>query len=129
MSHFTRIRTRLTDGRLLREALERMGHTVRPPGRGVVGYRGQRTDAEFKICPRTGEHEIGFAPSANGYVLVADWWGINSVAKKAFTRELNQQYALVSAVSTLEARGFRIDEQIQDETGEIRVVLRRHAGM
>lgn len=129
MSHFTKVRTRLVDGQLLRQALERMGHTVEPLGQGVRGYQGQRTGAEFKIRPDKSRHEIGFAPSKDGYFIVADWWGIKSLDKDSFARELNQQYALVSTVTTLEARGFEIGEQVRDKSGAIRVVLRRQAGV
>lgn len=129
MSHFTKVRTRLADGDVLRRALEGMGHTVEPAGRGVRGYRGRRTDAEFKIRPTGGSHEIGFAPSGDGYVLVADWWGVHGLTETSFVRALKQQYALVSTLSTLAGRGFEVDRQSTGESGEIRVVLRRHVAV
>ncbi|TYK52551.1 DUF1257 domain-containing protein [Actinomadura decatromicini] len=128
MSHFTKVRTRLTDGGVLRRALAEMGHTVQPAGRGVRGYLGRRTKAEFKIRPAGGEHEIGFAPSDEGYVLVADWWGIRGLREEPFVRDLKQKYALVSTLSTLAERGFEVDRRSVDEkSGDIRVVLRRVA--
>ena len=128
MSHFTKVRTRLADGDVLRRALEEMGHAVEPAGRGVRGYLGRRTKAEFKISPAGSKHEIGFAPSADGYVLVADWWGISGLREDQFVRELKQRYALVSTLSTLAERGFAVDRQgIDEKSGDIRVVLRRVA--
>ncbi|XRQ12094.1 DUF1257 domain-containing protein [Actinomadura welshii] len=129
MSHFTTVRTRLADGDVLRNALEGMGHTVEPAGRGVRGWLGQRTDAEFKIKPTRSKHEIGFAPSDDGYVLLADWWGIRGLDEDTFVRTLKQQYALVGTISTLEAQGFEVDRRTDEKSGDIRVVLRRHAGV
>lgn len=125
MSHFTRVRTRFADGTVLRRALEEMGHEVRPVGRGVRGWMGQRTDAEFKIRPGRGNHEIGFVESKAGYEVVADWYGVRGTTEREFVRELRQTYALVSTVSTLRERGFEIDRRSTEESGEIRVVLRR----
>ncbi|MBE1530549.1 DUF1257 domain-containing protein [Actinomadura algeriensis] len=125
MSHFTRVRTRFTDGTVLRDALAEMGHKVRPAGTGVRGYLGQRTNAEFKIRPGRGKHEIGFVNSDGGYEVVADWWGIDETTEERFVRALKQKYALVSTVSTLRDRGFEIDRRSTEESGEIRVVLRR----
>ncbi|MEU8799593.1 DUF1257 domain-containing protein [Spirillospora sp. NPDC048819] len=129
MSHFTKVKTRLTDGETLRTALREMGHAVEPPGRGVRGFLGRRTDAEFKIRPTGGTHEIGFAPSDDGYELVADWWGVRGMTEQSFVRTLKQQYALAGTLSALEARGFEVDRRSYEESGDIRVVLRRHVGV
>ncbi|WP_262403016.1 hypothetical protein [Actinomadura sp. CNU-125] len=59
MSHFTRVRTRFADGTVLRRALAEMGHEAQPVGKGVRGYLGQRTDAEFKIRPERGKTRSG----------------------------------------------------------------------
>src|SRR5690606_30638029 len=91
MSHFTKVRTRLSDGEVLRKALAEMGYDVEPAGKGVRGYRGRRTDAEFKVRPGRGGYEIGFAPSDDGYVLVADWFGIRGTTEQSFLRELRQR--------------------------------------
>ncbi|OLT20446.1 hypothetical protein BJF79_47275 [Actinomadura sp. CNU-125] len=63
--------------------------------------------------------------SDRGYEVVADWWGIRETTEERFVRELKQKYALVSTVSTLRERGFEIDRQSTEDSGEIRVVLRR----
>ncbi|HEY8478619.1 MAG TPA: DUF1257 domain-containing protein [Spirillospora sp.] len=129
MSHFTTVRTRLADGEVLRKALEQMGHTVEPAGRGVRGYMGRRSDAEFKVRPEGSEHEIGFTPSDDGYAVVADWWGIHGMTEESFVRDLKQQYALVATVSALEKQGFAVEQRTDEESGDIRVVMRRHVGV
>lgn len=129
MSHFTKVRTRLSDGEVLRKALAEMGYDVEPAGKGVRGYRGRRTDAEFKVRPGRGGYEIGFAPSDDGYVLVADWFGIRGTTEQSFLRELKQRYALVATISSLESHGFEVERRRTEKTGDIRVVLRRHVGV
>ncbi|WP_405088325.1 DUF1257 domain-containing protein [Microbispora sp. NBC_01389] len=106
-----------------------MGYAIEPVANGVRGFQGQRANAEFKICPPKTKHEIGFVPSNDGYAIIADWWGIHGLTKTSFTRDLNQQYALLTTIATLESRGFEVAEQLKDETGALRVVLRRSAGM
>jgi hypothetical protein len=129
MSHFTRIRTRLCDEATLRTALGLLGYQVEPAGDGVYGYGGKRTQAQFKIRPGRNRYEIGFQPTPRGYVVVADWWGLKRLKREEFTRLLAQRYALVATRATLEARGFQVDEQLETEDGEIRLVLRRTVGV
>lgn len=125
MSHFTRVRTRFVDGTVLRSALAEMGHEVRPAGQGIRGFMGQRTGAEFKIRPDRGKYEIGFVNSPGGYEVVADWYGIRGTTETRFVQQLKQKYALVSTVSTLRERGFEVDSSSTEESGDVRVVLRR----
>ncbi|MEU3457266.1 DUF1257 domain-containing protein [Micromonospora sp. NPDC006766] len=126
MSHFTRVRTRLVDERTIRGALARMGYEVLPPGNGVHGWRGQKADAAFKVRPAGTKYEIGFVPeSGRGFTVVADWWGVDVLPKDAFMQRLTREYALVGTVSALAEQGFEVQEQVEKESGEIRVVLRR----
>lgn len=126
MSHFTRVRTRLVDERTLRQALDRMGYEVLPPGNGVHGWQGQKAAAAFKVRPARTAFEIGFVPERDrGYTVVADWWGIRVVQQQPFMQRLTREYALVGTVSALTAKGYEVQEQIEKESGEIRVVLRR----
>lgn len=129
MSHFTRVRTRLLDEATLRAALQHLGYRPEPVGQGVHGYAGKRAEAQFKIRPGRNRYEIGFVPSSQGYTVVADWWGLRGMEREEFTRALAQRYALVATRSTLEAKGFHVDEQVEGQDGEIRLVLRRTVGV
>lgn len=128
MSHFTKVRTRLTDRAVLEGALQRMGYAVEPPGRGIKGWMGQRTDAAFKIKPTPKSYEIGFIPSSSGFTIVADWYGVEGVSEAALLVQLTQQYAVEATMRTLEARGFELDTQVNDDDGMVRLKLRRSIG-
>jgi hypothetical protein len=45
--------------------------------------------------------------------------------KDTFMQRLTREYALVGTVSALAEQGFEVQEQVEKESGEIRVVLRR----
>lgn len=128
MSHFTRVRTRLTDEPTIKQALARMSYKVLDAADGVRGWQGQRTKAAFKVrVPRT-SYEIGFVPgssTAQGFSIVADWWGIRVMTQDEFTQRLTREYAYVATVNSLAAKGFQIQEQTTQESGEVRLVLRR----
>jgi Protein of unknown function (DUF1257) len=126
MSHFTRIHTRLTDEQMIRQALVRMSYEVVPADDGVYGWRGQKARAAFKIRPPRTRYEIGFVSEAGkGFSIVADWWGVKVVRQEAFTQRLTREYAYVATVSALAAKGFEVQEQVTEKSGEVRLVLRR----
>lgn len=128
MSHFTRISTRLMDGQALRAALEEMGHIPLPIGGGVAGFLGGTAKAEFKIAFPRSTFEMGFQPSKNGYSIVADWWGLDSVDKDGFVQELRRRYAEKATLAKLLVDGFEVDSREEFETGEVRLVFRRVIG-
>lgn len=125
MSHFTKVRTKLVDESVLRKTLAAMGYEVLPVGEGVKGFVGGRAQADFKIQPGRREYEIGFVRERGAYTIVADWWGIKSVNEASFAAAVSQQYAVQGTLQTLEDKGYALTEQAQDETGTIRLVLRR----
>ena len=51
MSHFTKLATKLVDADTIKAALTTMGYSAIATGKGVKGWQGQRTNAEFKIAP------------------------------------------------------------------------------
>jgi len=128
LSHFTRVRTQLTDRVVLEGALRRMGFTPQPTGKGVGGYLGQRIDASFKIQPRKDSYEIGFVETPTGYTVVADWWGVKGITEKVLLQQLRQQYAVEVTTRTLQDRGFKLEQQSEDSDGTIRLVLHRSVG-
>ncbi|GIH07151.1 hypothetical protein Rhe02_52180 [Rhizocola hellebori] len=130
MSHFTRVRTKLMDEMTIREALTRMGYTVMLANDGVFGWQGRRAEAAFKVRPSKTRFEIGFVPEPrSGYSIVADWWGVAVVKQEVFTQQLTREYAYVATVATLTAKGFEVQEQVIEDSGEIRMVLRRQVGV
>lgn len=77
MSHFTKMRTTLTDGDVLERSLRDLGHQVERGQVSVRGYRGQRTPVEMRVPTKSSGYDIGFRrDGASAYEMVADWWGI-----------------------------------------------------
>jgi Protein of unknown function (DUF1257) len=60
MSHFTRMRTTLTDGDVLERSLGDLGHQVERGQVSVRGYMGQRTPVELRVPTKSRGYAIGF---------------------------------------------------------------------
>jgi hypothetical protein len=125
MSHFTTIRTRLMEASHLLQALADLGHAVQDGPVWVKGYGRTRTKVAFKISSANPSYEIGFRPGSSGYELVADWWGIRSLNRDDFVRQLNHRYAWHAAQEALTAEGFVLVEEDQRSDGTLHLVMRR----
>lgn len=128
MSHFTKLATKLIDEEFVRSALVRMGYEPLPVGKGVAGWQGKRTQADFKVSPAGARHEIGFVRTPTGYEVVADWYGM-SIDRNLFTTQLSREYAIDATKMTLARDGYSLAEETVAENGTIRLVLTRQTGM
>jgi hypothetical protein len=126
MSHFTRMRTTLTDGDVLERSLRDLGHQVDRGQVSVRGYRGQRTPVEMRVPTKSSGYDIGFRRNGGpAYEMVADWWGIRETTAELFLAKVARQYAVVGARTVLERQGFELVEETREQSGEIRLLLRR----
>jgi hypothetical protein len=123
MSHFTKVKTKMTDGEIIKTALTKLGYKVLP-GTTVAGFMGNTIAAEFKIKPNQTHYEIGFKNTPSGYELVADW-SMMRLDQSAFSAILMQGYGRIATVERLAAEGYELIEEAVDEIGEIRLLLRR----
>lgn len=123
MSHFTKVKTKMTDGETIRTALTELGYKVLSGDR-VVGYVGRTTSAEFKIKPTAAHYEIGFLKTSAGYVMIADWTMLR-LNQTAFTEKLMQKYGRTATIQKLADQGYELVEEEVDQRGEIRMLLRR----
>jgi hypothetical protein len=94
MSHFSTLRTKISDAEVLKSSLKDLGITVKAES-DVRGYQGQRVRADI-VATLEGEYDLGWSRNADGsFDLIADLWG---VAKKHNQTELinsiNQKYAV-----------------------------------
>ena len=128
MSHFTKLATKLVDADTIKAALTTMGYSAIATGKGVKGWQGQRTDAEFKIAPSGARHEIGFVKSATGYDVVADWFTMG-IDQRQFLSDLTREYAITATKATLARDGYELREETANEDGVVRLVLTRYTGM
>ena len=126
MSHFTRMRTTLTDGDVLERSLRDLGHQVERGQVSVRGYMGQRTPVELRLPTKSRGYDIGFRRNGGAaYEMVADWWGIKETTAERFLVTVARQYAAVGARTVLERQGFELVEETHERSGEVRLLLRR----
>jgi hypothetical protein len=127
MSHFTTLKTKMTDGVFLRKALQDLGQVVQEGPIEASGYLGRKTPVEFKIATPDPEYDIGFRKGPNGYECVADWHGIKHVKQETFVKAMTQRYARHAAEQKLQEQGFTLSSETKEKDGRIHLVLRRMA--
>jgi hypothetical protein len=106
MSHFSTLRTKITDAEILKSSLRDLGISVKTDA-DVRGYNGQRLRAEI-VATLDGDYDLGWSANADGtFDLIADLWG---VAKKHNQTELinaiNQKYAVNKALTDVKQSGL-----------------------
>ncbi|MGD1849142.1 MAG: DUF1257 domain-containing protein [Cyanophyceae cyanobacterium] len=94
MSHFSTLRTKISDVAVLKSSLQDLGIQTKENS-DIRGYNGQHLRADL-IAVLDGDYDLGWSRNADGsYDLIADLWG---VAKKHNQTELinsiNQKYAI-----------------------------------
>lgn len=133
MSHYTRVRTRLTDGHVLVEALRAMGfkspelHSLPQP---LVGYRGDRRNQTAEVIVRRKEvgrasNDIGFARRGDGtYEAIISEFDSRKY-NAAWLSRLDHAYAVAGVKQFARDGGFEIAETETEKGGTVRLVLRR----
>jgi hypothetical protein len=126
MSHFSRIRTKFTEKKFLEMAIKDLGFAYEEGEQEVKAFGGQKTPVDIRIkLPLS--YDIGLHKQGDNYSIVADWFGVRGINQKDFTEKLTQRYAYHAARAKLEEQGFNMVEEKVEETGQIRIVLRRMA--
>jgi hypothetical protein len=126
MSHFSRIQTKITDKDFALMAIKDLGFTYEEGEQEVKAFGGQKTPVDIRIkLPLS--YDIGLRKKGENYEIVADWFGVRGINQKDFMQRLMQRYAYHAARAKLEQQGFNMVEEKVEETGQIRIVLRRMA--
>ena len=107
MSHFSTLRTKITDAEILIASLRDLGITVRTNA-DIRGYNGQHVRSDI-VAVLEGEYDLGWSHNSDGsFDLIADLWG---VAKKHNQTELinsiNQKYAVNKTLAAVKQRGLQ----------------------
>jgi hypothetical protein len=131
MSHFTKCALKLTNLLALKKALAdlqlkfneaQQGQTV-----AVRGYRGDKLQAAISID--MGRYDIGIVEGDNGtYEVVADWWGVETtkgISEAEFQHQLAQRYQYHNVKQACEDKGYSVEEEVNEEDGSIRLVVRK----
>ncbi len=106
MSHFSTLRTKITDAQTLQQSLRDLGFSVQQNA-DVRGYNGQRVRADL-VAVLEGDYDLGWSKNPDGsFDLIADLWG---VAKKYNQTELinsiNQKYAVNKTLAEVKRPGL-----------------------
>ena len=133
MSHFTKCDLKMTNVEALKKALADMELKVVEAAEGqsvvVRGYRGQTLAADLKID--MGTYDIGVVKNEDGTLdLVADWWGVETtkgVSEEELKTKLKQRYAYHNVLMACEAKGYTVEEEVDQEDGSIQLVVRKWA--
>ena len=131
MSHFTKCELKMTNLAAIKAALEDLKLTFEAAEEGqsvvVRGYRGDTLKGQIKID--MGQYDIGVIANADGtYELSADWWGVETtkgVSQQEFEHQLNQRYQYHNVKEACEAKGYAVEEEVNEEDGSIRLVVRK----
>ena len=131
MSHFTKCELKMTNLQALVAALEdlELSYSQAEQGQSVTvrGWRGQELDAAISID--MGKYDIGVVANADGtYDLTADWWGVETtkgVSEEEFKNRLSQRYQYHNVKQACEAKGYSVEEELNEEDGSIQLVVRK----
>lgn len=133
MSHFTKCDLKMTNVEALKKALADMELNVVEAAEGqsvvVRGYRGQTLEASLKVD--MGTYDIGVVKNDDGTLdLVADWWGVETtkgLSEEELKTRLKQRYAYHNVLMACEAKGYAVEEEVNQEDGSIQLVVRKWA--
>lgn len=131
MSHFTKCALKMTNLAALKKALAdmKLQFTEAEAGQTVTvrGYQGDTLAAAMSI--NMGRYDIGVVDNHNGtYDIVADWWGVETtkgVSEEEFKNTLSQKYQYHNVKQACEDKGYAVEEEVNEEDGSIRLVVRK----
>lgn len=131
MSHFTKCALKMTNLAALKKALADMQlkFTEAEENQSVTvrGYRGDTLKAAISID--MGRYDIGVIANQDGtYDITADWWGVETtkgVSEDEFKDQLSQKYQYHNVKQACEEKGYSVEEELNEEDGSIRLVVRK----
>jgi hypothetical protein len=135
MSHFTRIKTRITDKAALVQALADVGYKLveaHDTPQHLYGYGGDRRAQTAEVIVRRkyvgkASNDIGFRRTDDGsfeaIISLFDRWKHS----RGWLRRLTQRYAYHVARAKLQEQGFDLVSEETAKDGRIHLVLRRLA--
>ena len=131
MSHFTKCALKMTNLAAIKKALADMKHEYVEAEEGqsvtVRGYRGDTLKAAISV--NMGRYDVGVVDNQDGtYDITADWWGVETtkgVSEDEFRNELAQKYQYHNVKQACEEKGYAVEEEVNEEDGSIRLVVRK----
>lgn len=128
MSHFSEIKTHLTDKRLLQKALRNLGYRIEEGSSRVEvrGFMGTKFEADFKILTKT-HYDLGFKKNGQGhYDLVADWEllpKVSGIEQASFAATLKKEYAKEAILEMAQSKGYEVAIENNNADGSVELVV------
>ena len=126
MSHFSRIHTQMVDKKFVLLAIKDLGYEYEEGEQQVMGFGGVKQPVDIRIKMKM-SYDVGLRKKGDHYEIVADWFGVRGITQQTLTERLSQRYAYHATRDKLTQQGFDMVEEEVEETGQIRLVLRRMA--
>ena len=123
MSHFTKIKSKITDKVFLKKAISDMELEYQEGKLKAKGWLWKKEKADIVIPTKSG-YDIGFRFNGETYDVVADWDSIKDVNQTSFMNTLNQRYAYNVVKDTLAQQGFLLTDE-ENKAGTINLTLSR----
>jgi len=125
MSHFTKIKTKLSDRVTLEKSLSDLNIEWEVGAEKIRGYKNQEHSAEIVVRQKN-NHDIGFKWNGKEYELVTDlmFWDQKYSVNK-FLNLVNQRYAFNLITKVSEEQSFKYVGAENQVDGSIRLVLRK----
>ncbi len=124
MSHFSEVKSKMTDRELLEETLKSLKLEFKADKAGIPirGFMGECAKAE--ICVDTGlKYDLGLEQMSDGtFQFIADFEVLDSTPAKNLRNQVMQTYAYLSVKKVAHERGFEIEEEIRED-GQIQMVV------
>ncbi|MGP3971712.1 DUF1257 domain-containing protein [Streptomyces sp. 6N223] len=136
MSHFTRVRTELRDPELLAAALAAVGFPAtavetHDAPQTLYGYRGDARPERAEVIIRRrhigqASNDIGFRRRDDGRfeAIISDY--DRNRYDQAWLTRLTRAYGHAAALRYAEDNGYEVSEDVLDENGQRRLLLRRY---
>jgi|ERR1019366_4288766 hypothetical protein len=126
MSHFVRIRTQIREREHLVQALRDL-HYQYQEGQNIVvrGFAGNRETADV-VVDTGSKYDIGFQRQAEGFEVVADWWGVETctqVRQQTFLAQVAQRYAYNLVKEQAREQYLVVEEEQELENGDVVILL------
>lgn len=124
MSHFTKVKTNITEKDLLIKTLDNLKLNWSRQKLLVSEYNSERYFCDL-IIKQQNNHQIGFTQKNNCYELIYDemFWNL-PLTISSFNEKINSYYALNLITKNLSKNGFKIkDLTKQNEYGHVKIKI------
>lgn len=130
MSHFTKVKTKIKNLEMLKQALQVIGLTFTEAEENeqvtVKGWENNNLEAQMSIDPGC-SYGIAVNKVDDGYELNADWWAIETYTGKTqqeFLSTIEKQYAYETIMDKIKQQGYSVVTE-EESKEQIRIVVRR----